>query len=156
MTAFFIGLAVFIAVISVWVMWGRSWMKEQPWAQGFFAAIEPYEIAIYKKSQTIFLARLKMFIGVLLTFLTQIGTIDLTPLMPFVPDEWEGTLRAVFNLIPLIITVVGMMDEKLRNTSTKPIEIVALPEAVAASMPSVVKAEEAKIEAVAVVKEAQV
>lgn len=123
-------LAVILAVILVlfYVLGGRAWLKKQPWAQGFFAWIEPYEIMLFKKSETILKARTQMAIGVLLTVLTQLGTIDLSPLMPFVPDKYEGLLRVTFNLLPLVLTALGWMDEKLRNTTTKPIETVALPD----------------------------
>lgn len=148
----FAGLAI---VITVYVVGFRKWLKQQPWALGFFAAIEPIEIALWKKSETILFARLKMLVGVLLTVLTQAGEIDLTPLMPFVPDEYQGLVKLAFNLLPLTLTVLGMMDEKLRKDTTKPVVIAALPDAVAATMPEVVAAEETKVEAVAAVVEAK-
>lgn len=125
----FIVLGLVSAFILWYALWGRAWLKSKPWAAGFFAWIEPIEITLYKKSETILLARLKMLIGVLLTVLTYLGTIDLTPLMPFVPDEWEPLLKSLFNLIPLTLSLLGLIDEKLRNQTTAPVEIVAAPEA---------------------------
>lgn len=122
-------LALISALVLWYALWGRAWLKKKPWAAGFFAWIEPIEIKLYKKSETILLARLKMLVGVLLTVLTYLGTIDLTPLMPFVPDEWEPLLKSVFNLIPLTLSLLGLIDEKLRNQTTAPVEIVAAPEA---------------------------
>ncbi|QDM22609.1 hypothetical protein FIU28_16695 [Tardiphaga sp. vice154] len=57
-------------------------------------------------------------------------------------------MQALYNLLPMLITLVGMADEKLRNTSTMPIELVALPDKVVADNPFVA-------EAVAVVAEAK-
>ena len=151
--------AVFALLVLWYALAGRAWLKQKPWTQGFFAAIEPIEIRLYKKSETILWARLKMLVGVALTVLTYLGTIDLTPLMPFVPEEHRATLQALFNLLPMIITLVGMADEKLRNTSTRPIELVALPDNVVALNPvvaqAVAAADATKAEAVAVVAEAK-
>lgn len=137
MTIFAVSLFILAILLTWYALWGRDWLKAKPWAERFFAWIEPIEIVLYKKSQTILWARLKMLIGALLTVLTYLGTIDLAPIMPFVPDQYEATLRAVFNLLPMIITLVGMADERLRNKVTLPIEIVAVPEKVIAENPVV-------------------
>ena len=131
-----IALVLLFAFLIWYALSGRTWLKSKSWAQGFFAWIEPIEIVLYKKSETILLARAKMFFGVLLSVLTFLGTIDLTPIMPFVPDQYEVYVRAAFNLIPLSITLLGLVDEKLRNQTTTPIEIVAAPEK---NLPSQVK-----------------
>jgi hypothetical protein len=75
-----------------------------------------------------------------LTVLTSLGSIDLTPIMPFVPDKYAGMVRAVFNLLPMIITVMGMVDEKLRNGVSKPIELVAIPDKVVQENPKIAEA----------------
>jgi hypothetical protein len=154
---------IVLAVITGLILWyalhGREWLKAKSWAQGFFAFVEPIEIFLFKKSETILFARLKMLTGLLLMVLSQIGTIDLTPFMPFVPDQWEPYVRAVFNLLPLIITAVGWMDESLRKTTTKPLELVAVPDKVVAETPklaeAVAMADATKVEAVAAVAEAK-
>ena len=154
---------IILAVITGLLLWyalqGREWLKSKEWSQGFFAWIEPVEIALYKKSHTILIARLKMLSGVILTTLTQIGAIDLTPIMPFVPDKYEPYVRAAFNLLPLVLTLMGAVDEKLRNATTKPIELVAIPEKTVAENPELAAvievAEIAKAEAVQVVVEAR-
>lgn len=150
-------LGVIFALLLGYVLGGRAWLKSKSWAQGFFAWIEPVEIFLFKKSETILWARLKILTGLLLTAMTQLGAIDLSPLWPFVPDEYEGPIKIVLNLLPLAITLIGMIDEKLRNSVSAPIELVALaekdktPEVVQA----VAAAEVAKVEAVAVVAEAK-
>lgn len=149
---------VVAGLIAAYVMWGRTWLKSKSWAQGFFAWIEPVELMLWSKSETILWARLKQFTGVFLTFLTSIGAIDITPIMPFVPDEYEGILRAVFNLIPLVITLVGIVDEKLRRDTTKPLALVAIAEKdiTPAVAEAIEVAEIAKVQAVAEVKVAEV
>jgi len=141
----------FVSVLfSAYVVWGRPWLRKAEWAKPFFTFIEPVEIALWWKSETVLKARAKMVLGVLLTFLAQIGTLDLTPIMPFVPDQYEPTLRALFNLLPLILTVGGWVDEKLRKDTTKPLEVVAIPEAAPPEVKlAAVKAEIATEKAVA-------
>lgn len=143
----------FVSVLfSAYVVWGRPWLRKAEWAKPFFTFIEPVEIALWWKSETVLKARAKMILGVLLTFLTQIGTLDLTPIMPLVPDAYEPILRAAFNLLPLILTVGGWVDEKLRKDTTKPLEVVAIPEAAPAeAKAAAAEADAANAHAVAVI-----
>lgn len=133
----------------------RPWLKEQPWAVPFFKWIEPIEIALYKKSETILFARLKMLTGVLLTLMTTIGTVDVSAVLPLLPEKHRGIVQAVISLTPMLISVLGLMDERLRNTTTKPLELVALPEnkplPLAVEM-AVQVADQAKVEAVNAIK----
>ena len=153
-------ILLFVALIAL-VLWyaiaGRAWLKSKPWALGFFAAVEPIEIALYKKSETILWARLKMVVGALLTVLTTLGAIDVTPIMPLVPEKYQATVHAVVNMLPLLITLVGMADEKLRNETTKPLELVAVPDQAIAPQVAraIAKADMAKIDAVVAVVEAK-
>lgn len=151
-------LSVIIAIVLWYALQGREWLKTKSWAEGFFAWVEPIEIALYKKSETILVARLKMFAGLVVTLLTQIGSIDLTPLMPFVPEKYEPFVRVAFNAMPMIITFLGLIDERLRNGTTKPLELVAVPDKVVAEVPAIAEAiaiaDQAKVEAVAEIKQA--
>lgn len=143
------GAAVVVIVLVVWV---RPWLRTKPWAQGFMAWIEPIEIMLWRKSETILFARFKMIVGVLLTVLTQAGSIDITPLMPFVPDKYEGILRLAFNMLPMTLTLLGALDEQLRKDTTKPLEIVALPQIKPPEVAAAVaEAEATKVAAVAVI-----
>ena len=148
-------IAVLVAVLLWYAVQGREWLKSKTWASGFFAVVEPVEIALFRKSETILFARLKMLSGIALAALTMLGTIDLTPLMPFVPDQYEPIVRGAFNLLPLILTVIGWLDERLRNTTTKPIELVAVAERDISQpmLEAIVAADVAKEQAVAVVTE---
>lgn len=156
---------VILALITTLLLWyalqGRDWLKSKPWpwAQSFFAWVEPIEIVLFKKSQTILFARLKMATGLLLTYLTQVGDIDLSPWMPFVPEKYQPYVNAAVNSIPLVLVLVGWADERLRKTTTKPIELVAVPDKVVAENPVVADAvriaDAVKIEAVATVEAAK-
>lgn len=150
-------LAVVVAVLLVYALWGRDWLKRQPWAEGFFAVVEPIELVLFKKSETILFARVLSGLGAVLTLLTQLGQVDITPLMPLVPEKYQGIVQVAWNLLPLTITGLGMIVEKLRNSTTLPLEIVAVPDKVIAENPKVAEAvavaKEIKAEAIAVVKE---
>lgn len=128
MTAFAIGLLVVSILLLLYAVWARAWLKTKPWAQGFFAWIEPIEITLFKKSETILFGRLLAALGGVLTILTQFGEINLTPFMPFVPEAYQAYVNIAVNCLPLLITAVGWMVEKLRNATTAPIEIVSIAE----------------------------
>lgn len=130
-------LALFVAVLLVYALWGRDWLKTTSWGARFLLWIEPVEIALFKKSVTLLVARMLTGLGGVLTLLTQLGSIDITPLMPLVPDKYEGVVRVTWNLLPLLVTGLGMIVEKLRNATTLPIEVVAVPDKVIAENPVV-------------------
>ena len=147
-------LAVITALLLWYALQGREWLKSKSWAAPFFVWIEPIELALYKKSETILVARLKVIVGAVLTLLTQIGSIDLTPLIPFVPERHQPYVNFAINLLPLLISALGLIDEKLRNGTTKPIELVAVPERDVSPevADALMAADAAKVDAVAVVE----
>jgi hypothetical protein len=102
-------------------------MRNAPWAKPFFAAIEPIEIMLWSKSETLLRARFKMGLGLILTMLTQLQTINITPLMPIVPEGYRGFVTVAFNMLPFLITISGWVDEKMRKDTTMPVEVVAMP-----------------------------
>lgn len=145
-------IAVVAALIAVYAVWLRPWLRKKTWAQGFMLAIEPYEITLYRKSETILWARLKQLVGVLLTVLTSVGAIDMAALMPFIPDRYQWAPA----LLPLLITVVGAIDEKLRSDVSKPIEVTELPQAKTPEVAAAVaKADAANVAAVVAVEVAK-
>lgn len=152
-------LAVITGIILWFALQGRDWLKSKPWAEGFFAAIEPIEIFIYKKSETILVARSLQFLGAILTLLTWVGSIDITPIMPLVPDKYQPYVNAAMSFLPLVLNGLGAIVERLRNKTTKPIELVAVPDKVVAETPklaeAVAMADATKVEAVAAVVEAK-
>lgn len=149
-------LAVITGIILWYALHGRDWLKSKPWAQGFFEFIEPVEIFIYKKSETILVARSLQFLGAILTLLTWIGSIDITPIMPLVPEKYQPYVHAGMSFLPLVLNGLGAIVERLRNQTTKPLELVAVPDKVVAETPglaqTIAKADEIKVEAVAETK----
>jgi hypothetical protein len=149
---------IILSLITTLLLWyalqGRDWLKSKSWAMPFFAWIEPVEIFLFRKSETVLFARIKMVGGVLLTYLVQASQIDWTPILPFIPEERRGIVNAAISSLPLILSLIGAADEKQRYTTTKPIELVAVPDKLVAESPAlqeaVAKADEAKTEAVAV------
>lgn len=150
-------LAVVTGLLLLYALWGREWLKRQPFARGFFAWVEPIEILLFKKSETILFARLLSGLGGVLTMLTQFGEINIAPLMPLVPEKYAGIVQVAFGFLPMLITGLGMIVEWLRNRTTKPIELVAVAEA--AITPEVARviatADAVKEQAVAVVVQAE-
>jgi hypothetical protein len=147
-------LAVITGLLLWYALWGRDWLKSKPWAQGFFAWVEPVEIVIFKKSRTILLARILKALGIVLAALQYFDGVDLAPILPLVPEKYQWFLTTAVGSIPLLSTIVGWMVERLRNETSTPIQLVALPDKVVAESPKlqdvIAKADDAKVEAVAV------
>jgi hypothetical protein len=152
-------LAVITGLILWYALWGRDWLKSKPWAHGFFEFIEPVEILLFKKSETLIVARTLQALGAILTALTWIGNIDITPILPLVPEKYTAIVQAVFSFLPLVLNGLGAIVERLRNQTTKPLELVAVPDKVVAETPklaeAVAMANATKVEAVAAVAEAK-
>jgi hypothetical protein len=150
-----IGLILFYALVL------RKWLVKQPWAQEFFAWIEPFEIALYKKSETVLVGRLVWFGGLIVTgydgFLAYFSSLNFEPLttrvMDFlhIPPDMRGFTLSAF------VTAIGLAIVRLRKTTTKPLELVSAPEAkmTFGAKLAMQDAETAKDEAVRAVTEAK-
>lgn len=114
-----------LVVVGVAYTLARPWLKSKAWAAKWFATVEPLEIAFFKKSETILFARLKTVTGVALALLTQAGSVDLTPLLPFLKEEHRAWVATAIGLLPLVLSALGMIDEYLRKQTTKPLAEVA-------------------------------
>ena len=154
-------LAVITGLLLIYALWGREWLKTKSWgwSVAFFAWVEPVEIFLFRKSETILFARIKMAGGVVLTCLAQASQIDWTPILPFIPEKYRGMVNALISSLPLLLSLLGAADEKQRLTTTKPIQLVAVPDKVVAETPrlaeAVAMADATKVEAVAAVAEAK-
>lgn len=148
---FIIILLAITAIVTLWTMWARPWLKRQSWAAGFFAWIEPIERGLWAKSETILWARFLQVTGLVTTVLGIFGTIDWTVITPLVPDTYQKFMP----LIPLILNLIGTVTEKLRRDTTEPLAVVSAPEAVKAALPEVAAMKDAKEAAVAAVEEAK-
>jgi hypothetical protein len=91
--------------------------------------------------------------------LVQASQIDWTPILPFIPEKYHFFVNAAISSLPLLLSLLGVADEKQRYTATKPIELVAVPDKVIAETPrlaeAVAMADATKVEAVAAVSEAK-
>lgn len=153
--------AVVIAII-VLIVWyaisGRAWLKSQSWAKGFFAWIEPIELALYQKSETILVGRLLWVGSGIVTFYDTIATfvtsLDLTPLTTRIFDTLQIPPDMRNLSISAFIGIVGLLINWLRKRTTKPLELVAIPEAkiTPAAAAAIVEADAAKQQAVSQVK----
>lgn len=141
-------LPAVVALVLSYVLFGRAWLKTKFWAQGFFARIEPVEIWLWNKSETILWSRFLMLIGILPPLLDQFQLFNTPALLAVVPEKWQSWLTLTF-------TLCGIVSEINRRYTTKPLTIVQVAEK--DMTPTVVEAmavaEDAKNEAVAVVAE---
>ncbi len=128
-----IALLSVVAFVASYVVWIRPWLRTQAWANGFFTWIEPVEIVLWKKSESILWARFLQLVGLLVPVLQFVGAIDITPYLAIIPDGYGPYFM-------LAIFVAGQIGERLRKDTTKPLDAVALPEA--AITPAVERAEE--------------
>jgi hypothetical protein len=158
-----ITLAGFVVLVLWYAIRGRAWLQEQSWAKGFFAWIEPLEIGLFKKSETILIGRLLWLGGLIVTFYDGLAvfaqSLDLTPLTTrlfdalHIPTDMRGMAGTAF------ITGLGYLISWMRKRVSKPIELVALPDKVVAENPRVAEAvamaDATKTEAVQAVVEAK-
>jgi hypothetical protein len=122
-------LAIFTALLLWYALAGRDWLKRQPFGQTFFELVEPVELLLFKKSETILFARTLSGLGAALTMLQQVDGINLAPILPLVPEAWQGVVSFAVGCLPLLISLLGMIVEWLRNRTTKPVALVAVAEA---------------------------
>lgn len=112
---------ILIAFVAVYVVWLRPWLRTKAWADGFFRLLEPVELHLWRKSETILWSRFLQVIGGAVPLLQFIGAIDITPYIAIVPVEKQPYLL-------LFIFLCGQIGVLLRERTTKPLEVVALPE----------------------------
>lgn len=133
MTAFLLILALIVVFAFVYALVIRKWLKTKTWAQGYFTAVEPFEIALFKKSETVLVGRLVWFGGLMVTlydgFVAYFSSLNFEPLttriMDFlhIPTDLRGFTLSAF------VTALGLAIVRLRKTTTKPLELVAVPDA---------------------------
>lgn len=114
------GLTLFVALYVTVI---RPWMRNKPWAQGYFKFFEPME-NLWKKSETILFARWNQLMGLILMGAGFLGGIDYSILHPIVPEKYQPFLP----MIPVALNMLGGVIEALRRDTTKPLEVVAAPE----------------------------
>lgn len=158
MTVFLLVLALLVALAFIYALILRPWLKKQAWAQGFFASIDTLESALFKKSETILVGRLLWIGGLFVTFYDGLATfvhsLDITPLTTRIFD-WLQIPPDMRNLsATAFIGIIGLIINKLRKATTKPLELVAVPDAkvTPAAAAAIAQADAAKDQAVKVVQ----
>lgn len=142
-------VAVLFVLIVIYGIGGRDWLRKQPWTAWFYSWVEPVEIVLWRKSETILLARSAQVLGLVTGILGFLGVIDLSPFLIFVPEKhriWVGAIPS------MALALNGIIIELFRRNTTKPLELVELSDNVSPKVAAAVEAAEvAKVEAVAVV-----
>lgn len=150
MLTFLITSGVIASLIAFYILVGREWLKEQPWTGKFFSWIEPIEITLWRKSETILWSRLLMIAGIIPLFLQEVEKFNIPALQDLLPEMYRGFWTLSF-------TVIGIVNEWLRRSTTKPLALVEIPEtAPTKELEAVKSAEIATKEAVATVEIAAV
>lgn len=159
MTTFLLVLALIVALAFIYALVLRPWLKKQSWAQGFFAKVDTVESALFKKSETILVGRLLWVGGLFVTFYDGLATfvhsLDITPLTTRIFD-WLQIPPDMRNLsATALVGIIGLMINRLRARTTKPLELVAIPDAkvTRAAAVAMAQADIAKDEAVQAVAE---
>lgn len=132
--------------IALYVVVIRPWLRKKEWAKPFFAGAvtEWIELHLFRKSESLMWARWQMFAGTAITTLQSFGAIDITPLVTvlsfLLPEERRWIAQVIAQGWPMVFSLLGAIGEFQRRDTTKPLELVAVPEAVK-NDPAVVEAE---------------
>lgn len=132
--------------VALYVVVIRPWLRKKEWAKPFFAGAvtEWIELHLFRKSETLMWARWQMFIGPTITSLQSFGAIDITPLVTILtfvlPPKYQWLAQVIAQGWPMLFALLGAIGEFQRRDTTKPLELVAVPEAVK-NDPAVVEAE---------------
>jgi hypothetical protein len=161
MTIFLLVLALIVALAFIYALVLRPWLKKQSWAQGFFASVDTLESALFKKSETILVGRLLWIGGLFVTFYDGLAvfvhSLDITPLTTRIFD-WLHVPPDMRNLsATAFVGILGLLINRLRKTTTKPLDVVALPQAqvTPAAAQAIAKVDAANQQAVQAVAEAK-
>lgn len=150
---FILFIVLIVAIITWYALAGRRWLKTTSFGTEFLAWVEPVEIALYRKSETLLMGRLLWVGGFLVTAYDSLAVmaagLDLTPItsrvFSFVPEDLRGIVVAgSFGAIGLIISW-------LRKRTSKPIEVIAAP-TTTETVVAEAKVDAANAEAIATVK----
>lgn len=147
-------VALLVALVAWYVVAGRAWLQGKRWMAWLYRSRtgEWVERTFFRRSESVLWGRFLQVLGYGLTAIAGLGGIDLTPLALVLPSN----LAWLVHVAPLVISLAGHIQVQLRLATTKPIELVDLPEQVPPEVKSiVVAAEMRKDQAIAVVQEAK-
>lgn len=158
MTIFIALIVIIVCLIVLYALVGREWLKTKPWGQRFLAWVEPVELALFKKSETILMGRLLWVGSLFVTFYDGIAvfatSLDLTPITTRVMDALHIAQDFRGLVVTAFIAIIGRIITWLRDRTTKPIELVAVSDSTVtpAQTAAIATADVAKDQAVAAVK----
>lgn len=122
-----------VAVLFVLVAWytspiGREWLKTLPSMQWYYGSpfAEKVETVLFRKSDMILMSRFKVLMAGSWQVVLQLGAVDPSPFLIFVPERFHAVLLA---LPTIIVGLDGLFTEIQRRWTTKPLVVVAVPEA---------------------------
>ena len=132
MTIFILAVLLLLGFVVAYALWLRPFLKTWPPGQRFLAWVEPIEVLLFKKSETILMGRL-LWVGSLLVSLYDgvalfAHNLDLTPLttrildLLHIPQDLRGLTVSGF------IMAIGLMINNLRSKTTKPLALVEVPD----------------------------
>lgn len=139
---------IVFALVAVYVVAGRTYLKSQSWMQWWYGSKigEWIEINLWKKSETILWSRFLILAGAIPPVLEQLEKLNIPAIEAILPDELRGVWTLAF-------VAIGIINEMLRNRTTKPIEVVALPDEKPTEVAqAIAHAEAATVVAVAIVE----
>lgn len=148
-------LTVLTVIVALYVTIARPLMRKTEWFKPFFAnpVTEWIELTFFRKSETLMWARYNMALGTVVTTLQSFGAIDITPLitvLTFVlPENYRWIAQAIAAGWPMVFSVLGVIGELQRRDTTKPLDLVAVPESVKAD-PAMAAAEQQRETATAI------
>lgn len=132
MTIFLACVVILVCLIVLYAMWLRPKLKTTAWGARFLAWVEPVEVTLFKKSETILMGRLLWVGGLFVSLYDGIATfahsLDMTPLTTrildlfHVPQDLRGLTVSGF------LMAIGLMINNLRSKITKPLSLVEVPE----------------------------
>ena len=148
MKTFILFIVCLTLFVMLYVTWLRPRLKRSQRGQRILAAIEPFERIVYWNSESMLWNRFKAALGAVLTTLV---AFDWSAVSPILPEK----LRPFAMAAPTIFLAIdGLIGEKLRRNTTKPLEVVAMrTDAPAEAKAAAAIATSATAEAVAIAKQ---
>lgn len=120
-------MAVLVPFTAWYVLWGRTWLKPKPWMQWLYHSRvgEWAEIYLFSKSESVLWGRFLQFVGYGTSAILTFGNVDLTPLALVLPEN----LQWIPPVMPVVLSVAGHIQVKLRKDTKTPLDMIAMSEA---------------------------
>lgn len=123
-------IVVLFVALAVWyALAGRRWLRSTALGARFLAWIEPAEILLFKKSETLLIGRLTWLgagivsaYDLLAVFASSLDLMPITArLLYFIPEDLRGVV------VSAGIAGLGLIISWMRKRTAKPLELIAAP-----------------------------